>query len=201
MKKQPKLLIGIIAAIAVLAVVIISIVMSVAGGSKDTYDSHMELAQRYLDELQYEQAIAEYEVAIAIDPKNPEAYLGLAEVYVTMDDIEKALDVLAEGYEQTESARIVARQRELEEELGRESAQGQGSLSEETSDGEEQTGEGEGNELDEEVSQIEQTVTFVPWSEAGVEDHVMDWQDKNLEAAMRRITGITDRDMWLSDVW
>ena len=42
MKKQPKLLIGIIAAVAVLAVVIIAIVMTVAGGSKDTYDNHME---------------------------------------------------------------------------------------------------------------------------------------------------------------
>ena len=118
MKKQPKLLMGIMAAIAVTVAVIISIVMTVSGESKDTYDSHIELAQRYLDELQYEQAIAEYEAAIAIDPQKPEAYLGLAEVYVAMDDIEKALDVLKEGYEQTQSTRIVARQGELEESMG-----------------------------------------------------------------------------------
>ena len=203
MKKRPKLLIGIIAAIAVLAVVIISIVMTTVGGNKNTYDSHMELAQRYLDELQYEQAIAEYEAAIAIDPKNEDAYLGLAEVYVTMDDLEKALQVLAEGYEQTESAKIAARQEELEREL----AQGQGELSEENSNEEgqtseeEQTVELEGNVTDEEASQMEQTVTFIPWSEAGLEDHVMDWQDENLEFVMRWTTGISDRDIMLSDVW
>lgn len=114
MKKQSKLLIGIIAAIAVLAVVAISIVMTAAGGSKDTYNSHIELAQRYLDELQYEQAIAEYEAAIAIEPKNEDAYLGLAQVYVSMGDIEKALEVLIDGYTQTGSDKIITRLKELE---------------------------------------------------------------------------------------
>ncbi|MCM1025119.1 MAG: leucine-rich repeat protein [Roseburia sp.] len=33
------------------------------------------------------------------------------------------------------------------------------------------------------------------------EDHVMDWQDENLEAAMRDITGIAEGDILLSDVW
>lgn len=42
---------------------------------------------------------------------------------------------------------------------------------------------------------------FGPLAEAGLEDHVMDWQDENLEAAMREITGISDRDIMLSDVW
>ena len=157
MKKQPKLLIGILTAVAVLAVVIISIVITATGG-RDTYNSHMELAQRYLDELRYEQAIAEYEAAIAIDPKNPEAYLGLAEVYVVMDDIEKALEVLAEGYKQTESERIAVRREELEEELAWESAQGQGDIDEESPDGGqaseaggEQVSEGAGGETDEEA--------------------------------------------------
>ena len=44
-------------------------------------------------------------------------------------------------------------------------------------------------------------VYFVPWEEAGLEDHVMDWQDENLEAAMREITGIAEGDIMLSDVW
>lgn len=45
------------------------------------------------------------------------------------------------------------------------------------------------------------SVTFVPWADAGLEDHVMDWQDENIEAAMRWIIEITDRDIMLSDVW
>lgn len=41
----------------------------------------------------------------------------------------------------------------------------------------------------------------IPWEEAGLQDHVMDWQDDWLERAMREVTGITDRDIMLSDVW
>ena len=32
------------------------------------------------------------------------------------------------------------------------------------------------------------------------EDYAIDWKDENLEAAMREITGITDRDIMYSDV-
>lgn len=188
MKQPSKLLIGIIAAIAVITVVIISIVVTVSGGSKDTYGSHMELAQRYLDELQYEQAIAEYRVAIEIEPHNPEAYLGLAEVYVAMGDTEKALEVLAEGYEQTESARIAARQEELAEERDLSEKKQMDDIAE--------------NIPEDVKSQTASLITFIPWSEAGLEDYVMDWQDENLEAAMRQVIWwIRDRDIMLSDVW
>lgn len=43
--------------------------------------------------------------------------------------------------------------------------------------------------------------TFVKWDDAGLEDHEMLWKDDALEAAMSRITGITDRPIMLSDVW
>lgn len=42
---------------------------------------------------------------------------------------------------------------------------------------------------------------FIPWAEAGLEDHVMDWKDEALAAAMAQETGITDREIMLSDVW
>lgn len=44
-------------------------------------------------------------------------------------------------------------------------------------------------------------VIFVRWEDAGRQDHVMDWQDENLESAMRNITMINNRDIMLSDVW
>ena len=42
---------------------------------------------------------------------------------------------------------------------------------------------------------------FLSWDDAGLKDHVMDWQDDNLEAAMRKVTNIADGDIMLSDVW
>jgi len=42
---------------------------------------------------------------------------------------------------------------------------------------------------------------FVAWEDAGLVDHVMDWQDAALEETMRDILGIYDREVMLSDVW
>ena len=42
---------------------------------------------------------------------------------------------------------------------------------------------------------------FLPWAEAGLEDHVMEWNDESLEGAMRYFTGIAEGDIMLSDVW
>ncbi len=42
---------------------------------------------------------------------------------------------------------------------------------------------------------------FISWEDAGLEDRSMDWGDVGLESAMRRVTGISDRDIMLSDVW
>ena len=42
---------------------------------------------------------------------------------------------------------------------------------------------------------------FVSWKDAGLKDHVMEWNDDALKTKMQDITGIYDRDIMLSDVW
>jgi tetratricopeptide (TPR) repeat protein len=59
--------------------------------------SHISLAENYLLDLNYEAAIAEYRVAIEIDPKNPDNYIALAEVYTLIGDISSAEKVIEEG--------------------------------------------------------------------------------------------------------
>ena len=66
----------------------------------------LELAQHYLLEEDYEQAIAAYEIVIQIDPKNTEAYLGLAEAYAESGNLEKAVKVLEQGYKRTKSKEL-----------------------------------------------------------------------------------------------
>lgn len=100
MKKKSKIIIAGVGGI-IMAAVVVFITLFVASGSDGRkYEKHMELAQQYLDELQYEQAIAEYELAIAIDPKNEEAYQALAELYVKTGDYASAVTVLNRGIEQ-----------------------------------------------------------------------------------------------------
>ena len=72
----------------------------------------LDLGNRYLSEMEYEKAIAEYEAVIEIDPKNAEAYLGLSDAYIEMGEYEKASAILEEGYTIT-GVEII--QRKLEE--------------------------------------------------------------------------------------
>ena len=53
----------------------------------------LEIAQRYLEDLDYEQAIAAYEAVIEIEPNNLEAYLGLEKAYEGSGDIRSAIKV------------------------------------------------------------------------------------------------------------
>lgn len=106
MKKQSKILIIIVGGILLSVAIAIAAVLMVSGSDGRKYQKHMEAAQRYLDELQYEQAIAEYELAIAIEPNNESAYKKLAELYVEIEDYESAIVVLNQGIEQTDSKRL-----------------------------------------------------------------------------------------------
>ena len=106
-----------IAAVAVLliAVGVLSFVMSDSPAKK--YEEQLKLAQRYLDELDYDKAIAAYRAAIEIDPKGEDAYLGLAEAYVENGDLQAAVDILKEGLENTESVAMEESLAELERQL------------------------------------------------------------------------------------
>ena len=107
MKKQAKIVIIIIGGILLAVTIAITTVLMVSSSDSKKYQKHMEVAQKYLEALQYEQAIAEYELAIEIEPNNIEAYQALAELYVQMEDYESAIAVLNQGIEQTDSRRLV----------------------------------------------------------------------------------------------
>lgn len=66
----------------------------------------LDLGNRYLEEQNYEQAIVEFDKAIAIDPMNADAYLGKAKAHEGMGDPEKALETLLTGYEKNGDERL-----------------------------------------------------------------------------------------------
>ena len=67
-------------------------------------------------EEEYEQAIAEFERAIAIDPTQKDAYAELADLYIELEEYEDAIEILEEGYEETE-AKGLSRKIEVVKEL------------------------------------------------------------------------------------
>ena len=108
-----------IAVLGVEAVVIAAVIGFLFYINSDTVKVHrqLELAQRYLLEEEYEEAIAAFEAVIEIDPKNAEAYLGLAEAYEATDDIENVVKILERGAKRTDSEKIQELLKEHTEEL------------------------------------------------------------------------------------
>lgn len=96
MKKSTKLIIGIL---SIATIICVAAVLVFVGTGKETseYEKYIEASQKYVDELNYEKAIAELELAIEIEPNNAEAYIALAEVYMELEDYESAIKVLEEA--------------------------------------------------------------------------------------------------------
>jgi thiol-disulfide isomerase/thioredoxin len=57
----------------------------------------LTLGEKYLLELDYEQAVVQFLNVIEIEPKNPRGYIGAAEAYIALGETDKAIDVLLEG--------------------------------------------------------------------------------------------------------
>ncbi|MCM1217670.1 MAG: tetratricopeptide repeat protein [Lachnospiraceae bacterium] len=101
----------------IVAGIVILIALAVGIGIYNTPANRLkrqfDLGNRYLEEMNYEQAVIAFESAIEIDPISVDAYLGLAEAYVGKDDYESAIDALQRGYELTGDEEIKIRLDEL----------------------------------------------------------------------------------------
>jgi len=59
----------------------------------------LELGEKYLLELNYEQAVVQFLKVIDIEPMNPRGYMGAAEAYIGLGDEDSAIDILRQGLE------------------------------------------------------------------------------------------------------
>lgn len=67
------------------------------GYGPSTWQEQYNLGTRYLSEGNYEEAIIAFSAAIGIDPKQPEAYIGMADAYIGIDDYDKAAETIQQG--------------------------------------------------------------------------------------------------------
>lgn len=65
--------------------------------SAPTWQEQYDLGVRYLSEGNYEEAIIAFTAAIEIDSKRAEAYVGLTNTYIQMEDYEKATETITAG--------------------------------------------------------------------------------------------------------
>lgn len=99
MKQKTRILIYILIAAAAVIIGVIAVFSKAGGG--ESAAGHIDLGRTYLIELSYDKAVIEFTEAIRIDPMNVDAYLGLAEAYLSMGKTDEAVETLKLGYEKT----------------------------------------------------------------------------------------------------
>lgn len=120
MKKGKKILIFIVLIMVILLITVNGFFVYYLNSPSMQAKEQLELAQNYLLDLEYEQAVAAFDLVIELDPKNMDAYLGLAEAYLQLGKPEKALKTLQRGYDETEDEIFWDMIKELEQQLNRE---------------------------------------------------------------------------------
>ncbi len=111
--KRKKLII-IAAVAAAAAVALMLVLMFSSGGKARELSKQLDLGKRYLDELDYDNALIAYNKAIDIDPKCEDAYIGAADAYIGKGDYETAREMLSEGLAQIPNdAKIMEKMNEL----------------------------------------------------------------------------------------
>lgn len=105
-KKAPKrgLVMGIAAALVVILAALVGIFLY--GGAGKNLAKQLDLGNRYLEEMDYEQAVIAFTKAIEIDPMSVDAHLGLVEAYIRQGDFETALEAAEKGYDLTGDQRL-----------------------------------------------------------------------------------------------
>lgn len=93
-KRKSKIKI-IVASLMIVLMVLVGIVVFIFFRPEEkSYTATLEQAQRYMTELNYEEAETLYLEAIDIDPKKADAYVALAKMYLECDNPEKALNII-----------------------------------------------------------------------------------------------------------
>lgn len=94
--KNRKIMALLTAAIAVLTAILVG--SSIYNTPTNRLNRHLDMANKYLEATDYEQAVVEFDKVIEIDPMYADAYLGKAKAYVGLDNYDMAVDTLETGY-------------------------------------------------------------------------------------------------------
>lgn len=105
-QKNNEKIIAIVGIVLALAVALIAGIVIIQATPANKLKRQLKLAEKYLTELNYEQALIAYNEAIKIDPKCETAYLAMADIYIKQGQPEKAVAILEEGQKNIQTATL-----------------------------------------------------------------------------------------------
>ncbi len=104
---------------AILIVFAVIIGVNIYNAPAKRLAEQLDLGNRYLDEMDYEQAVVAFTKAIEIDPTNTDAYLGAADAYIGLEDFESAKAVLEQGIENVTDVNMAEKLKDKQIEIDR----------------------------------------------------------------------------------
>lgn len=119
-RKKKYIMVIVIATVSAIMLVISAVIVLTVNSSTYRVNRHFKAADKYIDNMDYRSAVAEYKHIIEIDSMNVDAYIGLADAYIELGKIDKAISVLEDGYEKTGNDTIKQMLDELIEEQEKE---------------------------------------------------------------------------------
>lgn len=126
MKKKKKWIYGLAAGIS-LVVIAAAVAIAFLLAPSNVYSRKINEAEKLVEEGDYDNAVLAYQEAIDQDPENVEAYLGLANLYESHNDVNSAINLLQAGYLRTDSLQIKVMLNRLLEAGGEEGEKSEGS--------------------------------------------------------------------------
>ena len=97
----------------VLVLIIGAVVLMNSGSPAESVAELLSLGQRFLSELEYEQALVAFLRVIEIEPRNAQGYYGAARAHLGLGQVDEAVEILRLGVEMTGDARLFALLEEL----------------------------------------------------------------------------------------
>lgn len=105
-KRKKGLFFGVAGVFIVAAVVAAALILIPGKRKEKQIAEQMNLGNRYLLEMEYEQAAVAFTKVIEVDPVNVDAYTGAAQAYAAMENYGEAVKLLEQGYENTRDEKI-----------------------------------------------------------------------------------------------
>lgn len=109
MEKQNKKIIIVVISVVLLATAIFVEIIVIQAAPENKVNRKLKLAQKYLNEMNYEQAVITYIEIITINPKCETAYLAAANIYMKTQREDKAMEILEQARQNIDSEAINAK--------------------------------------------------------------------------------------------
>lgn len=92
--------------VLIVFLIVLAVLLITSQNTENRYYKQMEVAEVYMEDMDYENMVQAYETAIELMPEDPDAYIALSEFYLEQGKYFDAISMAEKGLENTGSRRL-----------------------------------------------------------------------------------------------